>query len=168
MAGAGNSGLRAEELPVRRAGDGDVQGLTRLINAAFAVEQVAFDGDRVNELGVRNYMSSGAFLVAEDGAGLVGCVYIEMRGARSYLGLLSVEPGRQGRGLGRKLMAEAEEFARGAGSQAMDLRVISPRAEQLVPFYLHLGYGETGTRPFPPESTSKVPGHYILMSKPLG
>jgi hypothetical protein len=49
----------------------------------------------------------------------------------------------------------------------MDLRVISPRAEQLLPFYLRLGYRETGTRPFPVDLASKVPAHYILMSKPL-
>lgn len=41
-------------------------------------------------------------------------------------------------------MAEAEAFARGAGSRAMDLRVISPRAAQLLPFYLRLGYERSG------------------------
>ncbi len=46
-------------------------------------------------------------------------------------------------------------------------RVISARAEQLLPFYLRLGYRETGTRPFPADLASKVPAHYILMSKPL-
>src|SRR5258708_7214754 len=95
---------------------------------------------RVAPQGVREYMKSGTFLLAEDAAGLAGCVYIEMHGERSYLGLLSVEPKRQGCGLGRKLMAEAENFARDAGCRAMDLRAISPRAEQLLPFYLRLGY----------------------------
>jgi len=168
MGAAGNSALCAGEIRVRRATDEDVVGLTRLINAAFAVEQVAFDGDRVDVASVRKYMTTGVFLLAADAAGLVGCVYIEIRGERSYLGLLSVEPARQGRGLGRKLMAEAEQFARGAGSRAMDLRVISPRAAQLVPFYLRLGYHETGTRPIPAELASKVPTHYVMMSKALG
>lgn len=168
MGAAGNSALWAGEVRVRRATDEDVVGLTRLINAAFAVEQVAFDGDRVDAAAVRKYATSGEFLVAEDAAGLVGCVYIEMRAKRSYLGLLSVEPARQGCGLGRKLMAKAEEFARGEGSHAMDLRVISPRAAQLLPFYLRLGYHETGTRPIPAELASKVPTHYVMMSKALG
>jgi GNAT superfamily N-acetyltransferase len=145
-----------------------VGGLTRLINAAFAAERVAFDGDRVDAGSIGKYMASGELLVAEDAAGLAGCVYIEPRGERSYLGLLSVEPARQGCGLGRKLMAEAEEYARGVGCCAMDLRVISPRAAQLLPFYLRLGYHETGTRPIPAELASKVPTHYVLMSKALG
>jgi GNAT superfamily N-acetyltransferase len=167
MAAGANSGLRAGEIRFRRAEDEDVEGLTRLINAAFAVEQVAFDGDRVDAAGVRGYMRAGTFLLAEDEAGLAGCVYIEARGGHGYLGLLSAEPARQGRGLGRRLMAEAEDFARDAGCRVMDLRVISPRAGQLLPFYLRLGYHETGTRPIPTELSSKVPTHYILMSKPL-
>lgn len=167
MAAGANSGLRAGEIRFRRAEDEDVEGLTRLINAAFAVEQVSFDGDRVDAAGVREYMKAGTFLVTEDVAGLAGCVYIEAHGERSYLGLLSVEPARQGCGLGRRLMAEAEGFARGAGCRVMDLRVISPRAGQLLPFYLRLGYHETGTRPIPTELVSKVPTHYVLMSKPL-
>jgi GNAT superfamily N-acetyltransferase len=167
MAATANSASRTGELRIRRGARDDVAALTRLINAAFTVEQVAFDGDRVDAQGVREYMKSGTFLLTEDAAGLAGCVYIEMHGERSYLGLLSVEPKRQGCGLGRKLMAEAENFARDAGCRAMDLRVISPRAEQLLPFYLRLGYRETGTRPFPVDVASKVPAHYILMSKPL-
>ncbi len=167
MAATANSASRAGELRIRRAAREDVPALTRLINAAFSVEQVAFDGDRVDAQGVREYTKTGTFLLAEDAAGLAGCVYIELHGERSYLGLLSVEPKRQGCGLGRKLMAEAENFARDAGCRAMDLRVISPRAEQLLPFYLRLGYRETGTRPFPVDVASKVPAHYILMSKPL-
>src|ERR1700676_154843 len=167
MAAGGSSTSRAGESRFRRAEDEDVDGLTRLINAAFAVERVAFDGDRGDAAGVREYMAAGMFLVAENRAGLTGCVYIETQGERSYLGLLSVEPARQGCGLGRKLMAEAEDFARGAGCGVMDLRVISPRAAQLLAFYLRLGYRETGTRPIPTELSSKIPTHYILMSKSL-
>jgi len=167
MGATANPAFQGGQVRTRRAGSADVEGLTRLINAAFTVEQVAFDGDRVDAQGVRKYMSTGTFLLAEDAAGLAGCVYIEEHGERSYLGLLSVEPQRQGRGLGRKLMAEAEDFARRGGCQVMDLRVISPRAAQLLPFYVRLGYRETGTKPFPAELHSKVPGHYVVMSKQL-
>src|SRR5260370_40732070 len=156
MAATANSASRAGELRIRRAAREDVEALARLINAAFAVEQVAFDGDRVDAQGVREYTKTGTFLIAEDAAGLAGFVYIETRGERSYLGLLSVEPKRQGCGLGRKLMAEAENFRRDAGCRAMDLRVISPRAEQFLPFYLPLGYPATGTLPFPLDVARKV------------
>ena len=152
---------------IRRGTDDDVPALTQLINAAFVVEQVVFDGDRVDDLGVRVYMGSGTFLVAEDAGALAGCVYIETRGDRSYLGLLSVQPTRQGGGLGRRLVAAAEGFARESRSRIMDLRVISPRAEQLLPFYRRLGYQFVRTEPFPSTLVTKVPSHYIFMSKLL-
>jgi len=152
---------------IRLGSDHDVPALTQLINAAFVVERVVFDGDRVDDLGVRAYMSSGTFLVTEDSAGLVGCVYVETHGHRSYLGLLSVQPARQGLGLGRKLVTAAEKLARESGSRIMDLRVISARGEQLLPFYQRLGYEFVCTEPFPADLVTKVPSHYILMSKPL-
>ena len=49
----------------------------------------------------------------------------------------------------------------------MDLRVISARADHLLPFYQHLGYNFVRTEPFPPNLSAKVPSHYIFMSKPL-
>ena len=166
MTAPANSPIHREETRIRASKSSDIEELTRVINEAFVVERVAFDGDRVNMEQVGSYMDQGKFLVAEDGMLLMGCVYIELRGERSYLGLLSVVPDRQGLGLGGKLMMAAEDYARSQGSRAMDLRVISPRAE-LVPFYQHFGYEQTGTTPFPPDATSKVLGHYILMSKPL-
>jgi predicted N-acetyltransferase YhbS len=157
-----NPGLR-----IRLGSDEDVPALTQLINAAFVVEQVVFEGDRVDELGVRAYISGGTFLVAEDAGGLVGCVYIETQHSRSYLGLLSVQPARQGAGIGRQLVAAAESLARKSGSRAMDLRVISARAEQLLPFYQRLGYEFVRTEPFPADLVTKAPSHYILMAKSL-
>ncbi|MGA2095026.1 MAG: GNAT family N-acetyltransferase [Candidatus Acidiferrum sp.] len=142
----------------------DVDALAELINDAFQVEKVFFDRDRVNAEKVREFMRTGQFLLAEDSGGLAGCVYVEVRGDRGYVGLLSVEPLRQGTGLGRKLMDAAEDYFRAAGCRGLDLRVISPRTP-LPPFYSRLGYVETGTAPFSAELQCKVPGHYIIMSK---
>src|SRR6266404_4598192 len=88
---------RSGNIRIREASDDDVEALTKLINAAFVVEQVVFDGDRVDDLGVRAYMSGGTFFIAEDSSEVAGCVYIETRDDRSYLVLLSVQPARQGK-----------------------------------------------------------------------
>ena len=153
-------------LRFRVASLADVEALARLINAAFRVEQPFIEGDRINPDGVRAYMEKGKFLLAEDATGLAGCVYVELRGDRGYLGLLGVDPSHQGTGLGRKLTDAAENFFRRAGCVAVDLRVVSARTP-LPSFYRHLGYLETGTAPFAPDVPAKIPCHYILMSKPL-
>ena len=155
-----------EGISIRTAQNGDVPALVGLINAAFIVEQFVFDGDRINREETQAFMETGRFLVAEDSAGLAGCVYVEVRNERGYLGLLAVDPGRQGEGLGRTLVAAAEDYFRAEGCRAVDLRIISPRTP-LPSFYRHLGYAEIGTAAFSPSLQSKVPGHYIIMSKQL-
>jgi len=157
---------KGDTLRFRVASVADAEALARLINSAFRVEQPFIEGDRINPDGVRAYMEKGKFLLAEDAEGLTGCVYVELHGDRGYLGLLGVEPQRQGTGLGRQLMDTAENFFRQAGCVAVDLRIVSARAP-LPSFYRHLGYLETGTAPFAPDVPAKVPWHYILMSKTI-
>jgi ribosomal protein S18 acetylase RimI-like enzyme len=167
MKDAANKAFYDNPLNFRVASLLDTEALVRLINSAFRVELPFIDGDRIDAEGARSYMAKGRFLVAEDTAGLAGCVYVELHGDRGYLGLLGVDPTRQGTGLGRKLMDAAERHFREAGCRAIDLRVISARTP-LLAFYRHLGYLETGTAPFAPEVPVKVPCHYILMSKTIG
>jgi len=157
------------DLRIRIATIADAEKLVQLINAAFIVERVAFDGDRLDLQAVRSLMRDGSFLIAEisDLRDPAECVYLEPRCQRCYLGLLSVTPLLQGKGLARPLAEAAEDYARNAGCQALDLRIISPRTQALLPLYKHLGYTETGTLPFPTDVTTKVPCHYVLMTKTL-
>lgn len=166
MTQAPKSSPRDESASIRPADSTDIPALVRLINAAFIVEQFVFDGDRISAEEARAFMETGKFLVAQGEAGFVGCVYMGLRKGRGYLGLLAVDPQRQGTGLGRKLVAAAEDYFRGEGCCAVDLRVISQRTP-LPSFYCRLGYVEIGTAPFAPSLQAKVPGHYIVMSKPL-
>jgi GNAT superfamily N-acetyltransferase len=144
----------------------DVDALVSLINDAFVVERPIFGGDRTSPEGVRSYLERGTFLVAEDLNGLAGCVYVELRSDRGYIGLLSVAPARQGSGLGRILMQAAEDFCREKKCVAVDLRVVSARTP-LPAFYRHLGYAETHTSELPADVHPKIPCHFIHMSKRL-
>lgn len=148
------------------AEEADIEKLVTLINAAFVVEQVAIEGDRIDRMGVQKYRGAGRFFVMENAGSLLGCVYVEKRGPRGYLGLLAVHPAQQGRGIGRTLMSEAERYFRDAGCNAVDLRVISARAK-LVAFYEKLGFAVQGTSPMPDTAPLKIPCHYIHMSKTL-
>ena len=166
MSDAASKFLPTRTEKFRQANSADVPNLATLINAAFAVEEEFIGGPRTNDDGVRDYMQRGKFLVAEDKELLIGCVYLEIRGDRGYLGLLSVDPLHQKTGLGRALVAEAENYFRHAKCHAVDLRMVSARAE-LPPFYRHLGYLESGTESFTPETPAKAPGHFVVMSKSL-
>ncbi len=157
---------------IRVATDADVEAIRRLVNQAFDVERFLKKGggDRLQDDGeLESLWQRGTFLVKDDDGAPVGCVYVEPRGERAYLGLLSIAPERQGTGLGKQLNAAAENFAREQGCKWMDLRVVSPRADQLLPVYRRLGYVETGTEEYPAVLVEKmtIPGHFILMAKQL-
>jgi predicted N-acetyltransferase YhbS len=152
---------------VRLAEDRDVKAIMSVINAAFRkAESFFIDGDRLDEESMQSLFEKGKFLVADDGGVVAGCVYVELRGERAYLGLLSVDPQRQKAGLGSTLMNAAEKFCRNAGCRFMDLRIVNLRRE-LPGFYRRRGYAETGTAPFPTGINSKLPCHFVEMSKPL-
>jgi GNAT superfamily N-acetyltransferase len=151
---------------IRLALPSEAAVLARVINSAFVVEQFFVDGDRVTVAQVEEYLRKGQFLAVDDEGVMAGCVYLEPRGERAYLGLLSVDPSRQGGGLGSRLMAAAENHARGAGCRAVDLNVVNVR-EELPAFYARCGYLQTGTAPFPADTPTKIPCHFVCMSKTL-
>lgn len=155
-----------KETFIRRAQEGDAADLVRLINAAFQVERFFLDSDRLDLEEVRSRMKRGGFLLLEDGGGLVGCVYAELRGERGYIGLLSVEPDRQKSGLSRVLMDAAEQYFREKNCRMAELRIVNLRTE-LPPYYRHLGYRAAGTEPFPKEIPAILPCHFIVMVKEL-
>jgi len=152
---------------IRIATHDDAPQITAVINAAFRVaEEFFIDGNRITQAEVEESLAKGAFLLAEVNGKLNGCVYVELRGERSYLGLLSVDPTYQQGGLGSFLMIEAEKYCRERGSRGMEILIVSLR-EDLPSFYQKRGYVESGTSPFPPDVPTKIPCHFINMSKSL-
>jgi predicted N-acetyltransferase YhbS len=151
---------------VRQASPADADRITALVNRAFLAESWFKSVDRTNAPQVRHLIGKGVFLLLEEDSRLLACVYLEPRGDRAYLGMLSVEQDVQGRGIGRRMMQEAEDFARRAGHIAIDLRIVHLR-EELPPYYRKLGYVESGTEPAPDFPGVKVPIHFVLMSKSL-
>jgi GNAT superfamily N-acetyltransferase len=158
---------RTSSISIRSAGSEDAENIARLVNDAFRPERFFIDADRTNPSRVRELLQKGEFLLAEDAASLVGCVYVELRGDRGYFGLLAVDPARQRAGLGARLIAAAEDRCRAAGCRFMDLTIVNLRTD-LPPFYRRLGYVENGTLPFPSDQhPPNQPCHLVKMTKPL-
>ena len=152
---------------IRRASAQDAASIAALINAAFQVEAFFKIGDRTSIDEVRELMRSGEFLVLEDAEGLAGCVYLSVnQDSSAYFGMLSIDPSRQGKGLGRTLISAVESRARDQGSRRMDIHIVNLR-EELPPFYRRLGYVEHGTLPFSDSERSTRPCHFIVMTKSL-
>lgn len=90
-------------------------------------------------------------LVAVEDGVILGCVNIANRGGGlTYLGLLGVDPQRQTGGIGKLLLAAAEQRARDRfDATRIEMTVIERRVE-LIAWYRRHGYAPTGeTRPFP-------------------
>jgi predicted N-acetyltransferase YhbS len=167
MKNADNSMEKSTLVPLRVAQPQDAERIVELINGAFRRgEGHIIHGNRIDLEGVQSLFPKGEFLVAENGRELIGCVYLEPRGERTYLGLLSVVPELHGQGIGSMLMREAEQRCVAAGRRFIDLRTINLREDNLA-FYKHRGFVETGTTPFPAEVPVKLSCHFVNLSKAL-
>ncbi len=153
-------------MTTRVAVPADADVLAALISLAYRVEDFFKIGDRTDPDDVRKRMQDGAFLVLEDNDAIAGTVYVQRHGETGYFGMLSIDPARQRQGLGSTLIAAAEDHCRRAGCQTMELEVVNLRTE-LPPFYRRFGYTEAGTRPFTEHERTKLPCHFVVMSKPL-
>lgn len=82
---------------------------------------------------------TSTILLAEAGTQLVGSVMIGFDGHRGWVYYLATEPDRREQGIGRAIMAAAEDWLRARGSPKVQLMV---RGDNAVArgFYAALGY----------------------------
>jgi ribosomal protein S18 acetylase RimI-like enzyme len=101
---------------------------------------------------------------------IIGCVFMEKRGNRLYLGMLTVDPDLQAKGIGKQFLSAAEAYAKKNECSSIYMTVISTRYE-LIAWYERHGYAKTGeTRPFDPQQhigIQKQPFEFIVMQKTL-
>lgn len=136
------------------ADDNDlVAALTDLINDVYAVAEDGLwveGAARTSVAEMTELVRAGQFAVARAGGQLVGCVRIQLLddGAGEF-GMLAVEPGRRGTGLGRELVRFAEHAAGEAGRDTMQLELLVPRdwthpsKQFLATWYTRIGYVPT-------------------------
>lgn len=163
----------------RLAKAGDVPALRALVEKAYRGESSKrgwtseadlLDDERTSdeELTANIAAPDCRVLVAEIEGALAGTVTItDVGDDRAYLGMLCVDPDLQAEGLGRALIADAEDMAAEEfGAKVMEMTVIDARPE-LIAYYERRGYARSGeTRPFPYERA--VPFRMVVLERALG
>ena len=100
---------------------------------------VAPQNDPVKDIRRKLHVRRDLFLVGLLGARLVGTVMVGYEGHRGWVNYLAVAPDCRRRGLGRRLMGEAERLQRAAGCPKINLQVRSSNAD-VIGFYRSIGY----------------------------
>jgi ribosomal protein S18 acetylase RimI-like enzyme len=138
----------------------DVTALEKLINSAYrgetskkgwATEANLLEGKRItlDELEEIIKDKNNTILKYSENNQIIGSVLLSNKGNRLYLGMLAISPELQNKGLGKKLLQEAEVHAKSLGLSKIVMTVITIR-DKLIEWYNRHGYQDTGVRePFP-------------------
>ena len=128
----------------RRATAGDAPAVTAVVRAAFAVYVERLGGVQPwpMSLDYAEIIADGQTWLAEDAGEVVGVLVLEDRADHLLLEVLAVAPGQQGSGVGRRLMALADEQAVDRGFDEVRLFTNARMTENLA-YYPRQGYVET-------------------------
>lgn len=166
---------------ISKAVPADVPQLEILVNSAYrgesskkgwTTEADLLGGIRIDEEALSDLITKqdSIILKCTDKNTLVGCVHLQKQSTQIYLGMLTVLPGMQGSGIGKKLLLAAEDYARQLNCSAIVMTVISVRSE-LIQWYERRGYFLTGEKkPFPNDprfGIPKQPLEFVVMKKQL-
>ncbi len=143
---------------MRVASEADAAEIAALVNRAYrpAAESGGWTHEAAWVAGARTsatmverlFRPGSAVLVLCRGGAIVACVNVEAipapAGAAAYIGMLATEPAAQAAGLGKRMLACAEQYAVAEfGARAFRMTVLTSRPE-LIAFYERRGYVRSG------------------------
>lgn len=167
-------------MPITSATVADVPQLNVLVNSAYRGEESKkgwtteadlLGGIRIDEETLATYFNKDTIEILKytnENEQILGSVYLEVKGPKLYLGMFSVSPVLQGKGIGKALLAAAETQARKLNCHTITMSVIRSRTE-LIKWYERHGYTFTGEiQPFEGDGIFgdiKQPIEFIVMEK---
>jgi ribosomal protein S18 acetylase RimI-like enzyme len=134
----------------------DAPELNILVNSAYrgdssrqgwTTEADLLDGTRTDATAIEDVISKPGYTIlkyVEEGK-ILGCVELHNEEGKLYLGMLTVRPHLQGKGIGKDLLKAAEVEAKKQKCKSIFMTVISVRKE-LIDWYVRHGYTLTGER----------------------
>jgi ribosomal protein S18 acetylase RimI-like enzyme len=160
----------------------DIPALTTLINSAYrgetskkgwTTEAHLLEGKRTDEQEMTEMFLNpkNTILKFTENDRIIGSVLLVEKEKQLYLGMLTVSPELQNSGIGKKLLAEAENHAKTLGLSSIIMTVISVR-EELIAWYKRHGYVDTGKKEAFPVSEihitiSDLPLEFIFLEKSI-
>ena len=160
----------------------DIPDLLKLINGAYrgdsakqgwTTEADLLDGVRTDAESLAEMINNSNAVILQsfnEDDELQACVYLEKKQSTMYLGMLTVSPLEQAKGIGKQLLYEAEKYAEQQACNFIEMTVISLRKE-LIAWYEKHGYNSTGeTKPFPNDIKFGIPRQpleFIVMNKEI-
>jgi N-acetylglutamate synthase-like GNAT family acetyltransferase len=137
-----------------KATSADIPALNKLINSAYrgessrkgwTTEADLLDGMRCDENTIKEIIElpESLFLKYVEDNKILGCLRLDNRGKKMYLGMFAVNPDSQGKGIGKQLLIASEDEARKQNCQVIEMTVISVRYD-IIAWYNRHGYLRTG------------------------
>ncbi len=134
----------------------DVPELDTLVNSAYrgdssrqgwTTEADLLDGTRTNAEGIAEIIETPGTILLKyvEADKILGCVELKNENGKLYLGMLTVQPSLQGKGIGKELLIASEAEAKKQNCSSIFMTVISIRKE-LIDWYLRHEYKMTGER----------------------
>lgn len=153
---------------IASATDDDLPAVVDLVNSAYrgsgaqvgwTTEAAYIDGQRITLETLTHDLATEprpTLLILRESpdSEILACAMVELIDApdgrtRAYIGMVTVSPTLQAAGLGRTILAAAEDHARAQGARDAEMTVVSIR-DSLIAWYERRGYRPTGERrPFP-------------------
>ncbi len=167
-------------LKILPAGLTDIASLVALVNSAYrgesskkgwTTEADLLGGIRTNEITLTSILKNPNNIIlkcCDIDENIIGCVHLQHQHKKIYLGMLTVSPQLQAKGIGKLLLNASEKYAIKYNFEAIIMTVISVRKE-LIAWYERRGYINTKeTKPFPKDSNFGIPKQdleFIVMEK---
>jgi len=160
----------------------DAPEIDKLVNSAYrgdssrqgwTTEADLLDGTRTDAAAIAELIQTPGTTILKyvEENEILGCVELRNQDGKLYLGMLTVRPHLQGKGIGKILLKAAEDDARKQKCSSVFMTVISVRKE-LIDWYTRHGYQHTGERkPFafndPRFGQPKITLDFVVLEKKL-
>lgn len=164
------------------ASENDAEEIASLVNSGYrgdysrqgwTSEVDLLGGTRIDAHELRLVMQRDSTMVLKgvESGKIIACVELAIHFNKLYLGMLTVDPTLQAKGIGKQMLAEADKIAKEKGCKSVYMTVISERAE-LIAWYERHGFVPTGEeRPFnntnPVFGLPKKPLKFVVLEKSL-